>query len=67
MNVKELIKQLENLPQDLPIRVINTETNVKAFENQWVYELDCSKKGESGFEYCGEVRLLTTRLKSHMV
>jgi len=28
MNVKELIKQLENLPQDLPIRVINTEKNV---------------------------------------
>jgi hypothetical protein len=59
MNVKELIKQLENLPQDLPIRVINTEKNVKAFENEWVYELE-SKKGESGFEYCGEVRLLTT-------
>jgi hypothetical protein len=60
MNVKELIKKLENLPQDLPIRVVNTEENVKAFENEWVYELECSETGESGFEYCGEVRLLTT-------
>ena len=60
MNVKELIQKLKNLPQDLPIRIINTEKNVKVFENEWVYELECSITGESGFEYCGEVRLLTT-------
>lgn len=59
MNVKELIKQLENLPQDLPIRVINTEENIKAFENEWVYDIDFSETGESGYEECGEVRLLT--------
>lgn len=59
MNVKELIKKLENLPQDLPIRVVNTEENVKAFENEWVYDIDFSETGQSGFEYCGEVRLLT--------
>ena len=60
MIVKELINELNKVPQDLPIRVINTEKNVKAFENEWVYELECSKKGESGFEYCGEVRLITS-------
>ena len=37
MNVKELIQKLKNLPQDLPIRIINTEKNVKVFENEWVY------------------------------
>ena len=54
MNVKELIKQLENLPQDLPIRVVIKD------ENEWLYELECSETGESGYEECGEVRLLTT-------
>tara|TARA_R100001463_G_scaffold3835_2_gene15212 strand:+ start:1052 stop:1225 length:174 start_codon:yes stop_codon:yes gene_type:complete len=56
MNVKQLIKQLENLPQDLPIRVVMKDKD----ENEWLYELEYSETGESGYEECGEVRLLTT-------
>jgi hypothetical protein len=56
MNVKQLIKQLENLPQDLPIRVVMKDKD----ENEWLYELEYSATGESGYEECGEVRLLTT-------
>ena len=67
MDVKELIQKLKKLPQDLPIRIINIE-DVNTFLNkymdddinEWVYEVECSKTGESGFEHCGEVRLLTT-------
>jgi len=59
MDVKELIQKLKKLPQDLPIRIINIEEDSN-FINEWVYELECSKTGESGFEHCGEVRLLTT-------
>ena len=56
MNVKQLIKQLENLPQDLPIRVVMKDKD----ENEWLYELEYSETGESVYEECGEVRLLTT-------
>lgn len=58
MNVKELIKELKKLPEDLPIRVLNPQENVKAFENEWVYGLEFSETGDSGYEHCGEVRLL---------
>jgi len=56
MNVKQLIEQLENLPQDLPIRVVMKDKD----ENEWLYELEYSETGESGYEECGEVRLITT-------
>jgi len=57
MNVSELIKQLENLPQDLPLRIVD-ENNDE--ENLWVYGVEFSNTGESGYENYGEVRLLVS-------
>tara|TARA_R110000772_G_scaffold163969_1_gene275386 strand:+ start:299 stop:469 length:171 start_codon:yes stop_codon:yes gene_type:complete len=56
MDVKKLIKALQKLPKDLPIRTDNIYLNE---ENQWITHVECSKKGESGYEIQGEVRLLT--------
>ena len=58
MNVKELIKQLKNLPQDLPVRLTNMNSEQNEI-NEWVCGVECSKTGESGYEYCGEIRLIT--------
>jgi hypothetical protein len=63
MNVKELIEKLKELPQDLPIRVINmgeTFFNVDDLSNLWVYDIEVSNTGQSGYEVSGEVRLLTS-------
>ena len=57
MNVKELIEKLKQMPQDLEIRVVND--NREDEENEWVYEVEFSEKGQSGYELYGEVRLLT--------
>ena len=57
MSVAELIKQLEKLPQDLPLRVVD-ESNDE--ENFWVYGIDFSNTGEQGYEISGEVRLLVS-------
>jgi hypothetical protein len=64
MNAKELIQHLEILPQNLPVRVVPdtneiTLTNL-SFEdvNNWVYRVECSNTGESGYEYCGEIRII---------
>ncbi len=58
MNVKELIEQLQKLPQDLEIRVVHD--NREDQENEWVYEVEFSEQGQSGYEVYGEVRLLTS-------
>tara|TARA_R110001592_G_scaffold108024_1_gene302137 strand:+ start:35989 stop:36168 length:180 start_codon:yes stop_codon:yes gene_type:complete len=58
MNVKELIVKLKELPQDLPIRAMNYDDIER--ENEWVVEIEHSDTGESGYECCGEVRLLTS-------
>ena len=57
MNVKELIEELKKLPQDLPIR---TDNRYPERENEWIVDIECSRKGESGYELEGEVRLLTS-------
>lgn len=58
MNVKELIEKLKQMPQDLEIRVVHD--NREDESNEWVYEVEFSEKGQSGYELYGEVRLLTT-------
>jgi hypothetical protein len=59
MKVKELIEKLKELPQDLPIRAYNRYEDLNR-ANEWVVEIEHSDTGESGYEYCGEVRLLTS-------
>tara|TARA_R100000278_G_scaffold120796_1_gene103579 strand:+ start:214 stop:393 length:180 start_codon:yes stop_codon:yes gene_type:complete len=58
MNVKELIEKLKKMPQDLEIRVVHDNREDEA--NEWVYEIELSEKGHSGYELYGEVRLLTS-------
>ena len=48
MIAKELIKLLKDCPQDLPI----------IFEDKWIEGVEVSKTGESGYEICGEIRLI---------
>ena len=48
MSAKELIKLLKDCPQDLPI----------IFEDKWIEGVEVSKTGESGYEICGEIRLI---------
>ena len=57
MKVKELIKELKKLPQDLPIRV--EQRNVCLCEdNAWVYDVKVIPTGLSGYEISGEVILM---------
>ena len=48
MKVKELINLLEQCPEDLPI-ICN---------DRWIEGIEVSKTGESGYEICGEIRLI---------
>ena len=48
MSVLELIELLKECPQDLPI----------IFEDKWIEGVEVSKTGESGYEICGENRLI---------
>jgi hypothetical protein len=48
MSAKELIKLLKDCPQDLPI----------IFKDKWIEGIEVSKTGESGYEVCGEIRLI---------
>ncbi len=57
MIVKDLIRELKKLPQDLPIRIDNEYPDG---ENEWIVGLECSETGDSGYELEGEVRLLTS-------
>ena len=56
MNVGELIKVLKKLPKTLDIRLVEEGGNDEA--NIWLSEVEVSKKGESGYEEFGEVRLV---------
>jgi Ca2+-binding EF-hand superfamily protein len=56
MNVGELIKVLKKLPKTLDIRLVEEGGNDEA--NIWLSEVEVSKKGESGYEEFGEVRLI---------
>ena len=57
MTAKELIEKLKQMPQDLELRVVNDSKEDEV--NEWVYDVEFSKQGESGYEVNGEVRLLT--------
>ena len=58
MNVKELIEELKKMPKDLPIRTVNHDKINEA--NNWVFKIEHNNTGESGYECCGEVRLVTS-------
>ena len=48
MIAKDLIKLLKDCPQDLPI----------IFEDKWIEGIEVLRTGESGYEVCGEIRLI---------
>lgn len=56
MTVKELIKELNKLPKNLPVKADNFYSG----DNEWVVDVEHSIKGESGYELSGEVRLITS-------
>ena len=56
MNVKELISMLEDCPDYLPVRLLIN--GAEDDENKWLTKLEFSGTGESGYEVCGEVRLI---------
>lgn len=55
MEVKELINILKQYPQDLSVRVINTDFDDDV--NLWVNDTECHATGSSGYELSGEVIL----------
>ena len=52
MTVAELIENLKEYPQDLPIRVQH-----EGAVNLWVNDTECHATGSSGYEISGEVIL----------
>ena len=59
MTVGNLIKHLQNLGnerQDYSVRVI--EENGSDIVNSWIYDIEVSDKGSSGYELHGEIRLI---------
>ncbi len=59
MTVENLIKHLQNLGkerQDYSVRVI--EENGSDIINSWIYDIEVSDKGSSGYELHGEIRLI---------
>ena len=54
MNVEQLIAELEKLPQDLEVRIVNEDIE----DNLWVDKIEFSVKGQSGYELEGEVRII---------
>ena len=59
MNVGELIEELNKLPKNLSIRLVNCEPENDE-ENYWLTSVEASKTGESGYEVEGEVRIIGT-------
>ena len=49
MKVKKLIQLLKQCPQDLPV----------SFEGRDIVYIEISETGESGYEVCGEIRLIS--------
>tara|TARA_R100000005_G_C4924817_1_gene156445 strand:- start:79 stop:264 length:186 start_codon:yes stop_codon:yes gene_type:complete len=60
MTVKEMIKRLKELPQDLPIRCLEKSNSCDDIPNQWVCDIEFYEEGQSGYEISGEVILLTS-------
>jgi len=58
MDIKDLIKELQKLPQDLPIRSLDGFADDDQ-PNQWVYKVEVTLHEETDGKY-GEVRLLTS-------
>ncbi len=59
MNVKEMIEALEKI-EDKTLEVRCCEPTDEEFRNLWVYDIEFSSTGLSGYEEQGEVRLLTS-------
>ena len=58
MNVQELIDKLQKIEdKTLPIRVVNQDSEDEG--NIWVFDSEVSSTGDSGYEYSGEVRLIS--------
>ena len=57
MDVKELISMLKDCPDYLPVRLLIKGAEDDD-ENKWLTKLEFSGTGESGYEVCGEVRLI---------
>lgn len=59
MFAKDLMKLLAKCPQNLPVRMVLEEG--EEFDedvNYWFHRVEVSKKGESGFEEEGEIRIV---------
>jgi hypothetical protein len=60
MTANDLIKELSKLSEsqkDLPIRLL-TPKDDEYLENIWLFKLEISEKGNSGYEQEGEIRLI---------
>ena len=60
MTANDLIKELSKLSEsqkDLPIRLL-TPKDDEYLENIWLFKLEISEKGSSGYEQEGEIRLI---------
>ena len=57
MTVKELIKALTQYENDDELSVRLVHNGKPDEENYWLYDVEISEKGESGYPY-GEVRLI---------
>ena len=61
MTNKDLIAKLQQLPPDLGVRVVvSTPEYIEEEVNLWVYHVEHSNTGDSGYEVEGEIRLLTS-------
>ena len=56
--VKELIKLLEECPQDLPVRLcIEYDRRRELGWEGWLDAVETNNTGDSGYEISGEIRL----------
>ena len=57
MTVQDLINELEKVKdKELEVRILNMGSHDE--ENIWATEIEVSDKGESGYEFNGEVRII---------
>ena len=57
MTIKELIKVLKHYENDDELSVRLVHDGKPDEENYWLYNIEISEKGESGYPY-GEIRLI---------
>ena len=57
MTIKELIKTLKQYEGDNELSVRLIHDGKPDEENYWLYNIEISEKGESGYP-CGEIRLI---------